>query len=130
MASFTDPASWGGSMGERSALAELSARFEQATAELTIPDVSGPATSRRLTDIAAQAGLGSFFGTIAFVGESSSGSFEVQFNDTGTNTGYSSTWPQWAFELAKAALLGGKHVLVLANGDPFGSNLVSVLVFA
>ncbi|HYY80601.1 MAG TPA: hypothetical protein VFD04_15670 [Actinomycetes bacterium] len=117
-------------MGERSALAELSARFEQATAELTIPEVTGPATSRRLADIAAQAGLAAFFGTIAFVGENSSGAFEVQFNDTASNTGYSSFWPQWAFELAKAALLGGKNVLVLANGDPFGSNLVSVLVFA
>jgi hypothetical protein len=52
----------------------------------------------------------------------------VQINVPSTDTGYSSEWPQWAFELAKAALLTGKQVWVLANGDPFGSNLVTVLI--
>jgi hypothetical protein len=54
----------------------------------------------------------------------------VQFNDTSSNTGYSSAWPQWAFELAKDALLAGKDVWVIANGDPFGSNLLDVLILS
>ena len=39
-------------------------------------------------------------------------------------------WPQWAFSLAKDALLANKRVWVGSNGDPFGSNLVFVLILA
>jgi hypothetical protein len=117
-------------MTERNALADLSAKLGQAAAELTTRDVNVPEVSQQLADIAAQAGGGSFFGTIAFVGQSSDGSFQVQFNDTSSNTGFSSLWPQWAYELAKTALLNSKNVLIFSNGPPFGVNLVSVFIFA
>lgn len=58
--------------------------------------------------------------------KAATGSKEPPYN----GSGYSSTWPLWAFELAKAALLYGKKVFIIANGDPFGSNLVQVLIFA
>lgn len=54
----------------------------------------------------------------------------MQVDDPATNTGYSSDCPQWAFELAQAALLAGKKVLLVANGNPFGSNLVTVLILS
>jgi hypothetical protein len=44
--------------------------------------------------------------------------------------GFASTWPEWAFGIARDSLLYGKKVWVLANGDPFGSNLVNVLLYA
>ena len=73
------------------------------------------------------AGFQSLTGTIAFAGQNSNGSFSVQFN-VQNGGGFSSAWPQWAFSLAKDALLADKRVWVGSNGDPFGSNLVFVLI--
>ena len=73
------------------------------------------------------AGFQSFIGTIAFAGQHASGSFSVQFN-VQNGGGFSSAWPQWAFSLAKDSLLANKRVWVGSNGDPFGSNLVFVLI--
>jgi hypothetical protein len=76
---------------------------------------------------AAQAlGLSSAIGTAAFVGRMASGEYAVQFNNPANNTGYSSFWPVWAYEVAKSALENGKRLWVGSNGDPFGSNLVFV----
>lgn len=84
---------------------------------------------KHLEQLALAVGSKGYFGKIAFAGQASNGIYNVQFNaDNGS--GYSSTWPLWAFELAKAALLYGKKVFIIANGDPFGSNLVQVLIFA
>jgi hypothetical protein len=41
--------------------------------------------------------------TVTVVGQHSSGDYSVEFKNQ--NGGFSSTWPHWAFELAKAALL-------------------------
>ena len=71
-------------------------------------------------------GLSSAIGTLAFVGRNASGDYLVQFNDQANNTGYSSAWPLWAYEVAKSALENGKKLWVGSNGDPFGSNLVFV----
>ena len=72
-------------------------------------------------------GLSSFIGTVAFVGRTPS-DYEVQFN-TG-NTGYSSSWPAWAADMARLSLETGKRLWVISNGDPFGFNLVNVIVLA
>lgn len=78
---------------------------------------------------AEAAGLSSAVGTIAFAGQYASGSYAVQFNrDDGH--GFSSTWPQWAYEIAKDSLAADKRVWVGSDGDPFGSNLVFVLMYA
>jgi hypothetical protein len=102
--------------------------FEQLTANLKIlsSDVSG--VPQQLADAVAQAGLQATTGTIAFAGRHSSGDYAVQYNDQ--NGGFSSAWPQWAFELAKAALLANKRVWVASNGDPFGSNLAFVMILS
>ena len=70
----------------------------------------------------------SYIGTVAFIGRDSSGGYSVQFN-TG-NTGYSSSWPEWAFEMAKTSLITGKRLWVIANGAPFGFDLLNVMVLA
>jgi len=115
-------------MSEQATVAEMSAQLEEATTDLRIPDSELVGVPRQFVDAVTAAGLQAFVGTIAFAGQQASGSFSVQYNTQ--NTGYSSAWPQWAFELAKAALLANKQVFVSSNGDPFGSNLVSVLIFA
>jgi len=117
-------------MSVNSELAGLTARVQQATANLTIRDVGRPRLPQHLLDVAAQVGAQAFVGTIALVGQDSGGNYEVQFNDTNANIGYASDWPLWAFELAKTAMLASKQVLLLANGDPFGFNLVSVAILA
>ena len=109
---------------------DLAAKFHRATAELKIQDVSRAKVAARFAHAAAPLGISVYLGTIANVGRNSSGGNQVQFDDPATNTGYVSEWPQWAFGLAEPALLGGKEVLLVANGDPFGVNLVDVLILA
>jgi hypothetical protein len=113
---------------EQAALADAIARIEQAAAEIKTPSSELVNLPRQLGDSLAQAGFQATTGTIAFAGQYASGSYSVQYNDQ--NGGFSSSWPQWAFELAKAALLGNKRVWVASNGDPFGFNLVFVMILA
>ena len=109
-------------------IADLTARFEEVTAQLRTPGNELAGIPRQLADAVAAAGFQATTGTIAFAGQYATGSYAVQYNDQ--NGGFSSTWPEWAFELAKAALLGARRVWVASNGDPFGSNLVFVLILA
>lgn len=114
-------------MTPSTAVAEMSSRFEKVTDEVRIPVDQLTSLSPPLVDAVALAGFQSAVCTVAFAGQYATGSFAVQVNSpTG---GFSSTWPQWAFELAKAALVANKRVWVGSNGDPFGSNLVFVLIF-
>lgn len=84
---------------------------------------------KQLEKLVLEAGSKGYFGKITFAGQASNGVYNVQFNaDNGT--GYSSTWPEWAFELAKLALLYSKKVFIIANGEPFGLNLIQVLLFS
>ena len=115
-------------MAEQGEFADTVARIEQAAAEIKIAGAELADLPEQLTNIVAQAGFQATTGTIAFAGQYATGSYAVQYNDQ--NGGFSSTWPQWAFELAKAALLGSKKVWVASNGDPFGTNLVFVLILA
>jgi hypothetical protein len=117
-------------MSVTSDVADLMARVQQATGEMKILNATRAQLRERLTDAASPLGISVYVGTIATAGEYSDGSYWVQFDDTSTNSGYASAWPQWAFELAQSALLAGKEVLLLANGDPFGSNLVLVLLMS
>jgi hypothetical protein len=103
-------------------------RFQQLIADLKIPSGEVSGVPQQLAEAVAQAGLDATTGTIAFAGQYASGDYAVQYNNQ--NGGFSSAWPQWAFELAKAALLANKRVWVAANGDPFGFNLVFVLVLS
>jgi hypothetical protein len=66
-------------------------------------------------------------GSIVQAGPNNDGTFQVQFN-SGT-TGYSDTWPKWAYEAARDALLHGRQVLVIHTGDiVYGTNLVGVII--
>ena len=109
-------------------LAEMTEALENASANLSSTSVTEPGLMQ-LSDLADRVGASSFIGRIALAGQTSSGSFWVQFNVDG-NGGFASSWPGWAFELAKSALLSNKRVWVISNGDPFGSNLLQVLLLA
>ena len=89
-------------MSVQTAVDETS-RFEQLVADLKIPSGDVTGVPQQLADAIAQAGLEAGTGTIAFAGKHSSGNYAVEFDDQ--NGGVSPRWPQWAFELAKAALL-------------------------
>jgi hypothetical protein len=115
-------------MTSQGELADVTSRLEEATEELMTPSDELAGVSRRLVEAVGAAGLQATTGTIAFAGQYATGSYNVQYNNQ--NGGFSSTWPQWAFELAKEALVSGKRVWVASNGDPFGSNLVFVLHLA
>ncbi len=81
---------------------------------------------QQLADFAAELNFQSYMGWILHAGRVSDGKFQVQFNISGN--GYSSRWPEWAFESAKEALLHRKKVWVISDGKPFGGNLLQVLV--
>ena len=115
-------------MTEQGEFADAVARIEQAAAEIKIAGAELADLPKQLTYIVAQAVFQATTGTIAFAGQYATGNYAVQYNDQ--NGGFSSTWPLWAFELANAALLGSKRVWVASNGDPFGTNLVFVLILA
>ena len=82
---------------------EETRRFEQLLADLKIPEGALAGVPQQLAAAVAQAGFEASTDTIALAGQHSSGDYSVEFNNQ--NGGFSSTWPHWAFELAKAALL-------------------------
>lgn len=106
------------------------ARFQQATSELTIPGGSRDRLREQLAKAADPLDQSIYTGTIYSVGETSGVGYTVGFTDTATNSGYYDLWPQWAFGLAQAALLTGKDVQLVANGLPFGANLVNVSILS
>ena len=84
--------------------ADVDAVIEQVMADHTVSTSEMLGVPREIASAVEQAGLTTSTGTIAFAGQYASGSFAVQYNSpTG---GFSSTWPEWAFKLAKDALLG------------------------
>jgi hypothetical protein len=89
-------------MSAQTAVDETS-RFELLVADLKIRSGDLTGVPQQLADAVAQAGLEANPGTIAFAGKHPSGDYPVEFKDQ--NGGFSDRWPQWAFELAKAALL-------------------------
>jgi hypothetical protein len=91
-------------------LAEMTEALENASANLSSTSVTEPGLMQ-LSELADQVGASSFIGRDG-------------------NGGFASSWPGWAFELAKSALLSNKRVWVISNGDPFGSNLLQVLLLA
>ncbi|MBI4785207.1 MAG: hypothetical protein HY785_28460 [Oscillatoriophycideae cyanobacterium NC_groundwater_1537_Pr4_S-0.65um_50_18] len=104
---------------------ELDARFQKG---LTLTSFKSEEL-KHLDQVATALRAKGYLGKIAFAGQSSSGTYSVQFN-VDNDGGYSSVWPQWAYELAKLSLLNNKKLYVISNGDPFGANLIQVLIFA
>lgn len=43
---------------------------------------------------------------------------------------YTMRWPDWAYSLAKDALLSGRHLFVMARGEPLGPSLLEVHLLA
>ena len=76
-------------------------RFEQLLADLKIPSGDFTGVPQQLADAVVQAGFEA--STVTVVGQHSSGDYSVEFKNQ--NGEFSFTWPYWAFELAKAALL-------------------------
>src|SRR3954451_15683555 len=88
-------------MSEQATIAEMSARFEEATTDLRIPDSELVGVPRQFADAVTAAGLQAFVGTIAFAGQQASGSFSVQYNTQ--KTGYSLTRPPGGLGIAEDA---------------------------
>lgn len=106
---------------------DLNMRLRAEIAQLTLPEMPVSDQLESIASKAAQVGATSYTGTVAFFGQNSTAGYQVQFNVDNAG-GFSSTWPQWAYEHAKAAKLYAKKLWILANGDPFGSNLLFVMV--
>jgi hypothetical protein len=85
----------GSSMSAQTTVDERT-RFEQLLADLKIPSGDLTGVPQQFAGAVAEAGFEASTGT-------SNGDYSVEFNNL--NGGFSSTWPHWAFELAKAALL-------------------------
>jgi hypothetical protein len=108
---------------------EMAERLLRSVGDVALPDAAAVDRDHPLAAAAQAAALSSAIGRIVLAGVYSTGDTWVQFNADG-GSGYASAWPAWAFGIAKDALLSGKKVWVLSNGDPFGSNLVTVLLYA
>jgi len=101
----------------------------QAANKVTVPDVSAGLDRHPLAQAADAAGLTSGIGRIVLAGSYPNGAKWVQFNVDG-GSGFASSWPDWAYDVAEKALIDKIKVWVLSNGDPFGSNLSLVLLYA
>ncbi len=108
---------------------ELQKKLEVHLGKGVTQSLAGEALLPDLSRAALELGVTVYTGTIAYVGKAAAGDGNVQFN-ANNNTAYSSSWPAWAWEQAKLALSLNKRTVVLANGQPFGANLVQVLVMA
>jgi hypothetical protein len=116
------------SEGNKAQLAELQKQVNATFDRVRVSDFGDAPKYQTLANAINALAIDSYVGTVAFVGRDSGGGYDVQFN-TG-NTGYSSSWPEWAFEMAKTSLVTGKRLWVIANGAPFGSDLLNVMVLA
>jgi hypothetical protein len=109
---------------DKVAMPEWQAKFDQVKSQnLRINRAEDPflqALSDKLSTDAAS----SFVGEVVSAGRESNGKFFVNYIAGGA--GYYSFWPQWAFDLAKSALLYGKRLGVVSNGAPYGENLLYV----
>jgi hypothetical protein len=102
-------------MADQKTRINVEERIRGVAAEMRIPGDHLLGVPQELAEAVTAAGLQASTGTVAFAGQYASGGFAVQYNDQ--NGGFSSVWPQWAFDLAKAALLGGRRVWVASNGE-------------
>src|ERR1700752_981921 len=89
------------SEASKAELAELQKQVDAKFDRVKSADLGGGPKFQQIANALDPLAVDSYIGTVAFVGQTSTGGYEVQFN-TG-NTGYSSFWPQWAFELAQSA---------------------------
>lgn len=80
---------------------------------------------KQITEKLVAAGLSSDVGTVAYAGRDATGAGKVQVNVP--SGGYASTWPEWAYGVAEAALHANKKVWVIYTVTPFGTNLAQVL---
>ena len=87
--------------------------------EPVLPDRFAP-----LWKSAADRGAQGAIGTIRYAGRAADGANHICL-DTATMS-YTMRWPDWAFALAKDALLSDRRLFVMARGEPFGANLLEV----
>jgi hypothetical protein len=115
-------------MSEKTQIADLQQQVNAKFDRVNVADLGDGPKFQAIANALNTLTVGSYIGAVAFIGRNSSGDYDVQFN-TG-NTGYSSAWPEWAFEMAKTSLVTGKQLWVISNGVPFGSDLLTVIVLA
>ena len=104
----------------------LGAPPTKLSAGVVIQDSSRDKLPESLRQLAPN--LSWYTGTILSAGLWADGMTQVEFHDPATNLGYVAPWPPWAFDLAKAALLSSKRVLIGSDGEPSGNNISAVLI--
>jgi hypothetical protein len=82
---------------------------------------------KKLDEEAKKRRLIPYNGFVFFAGQMSDGSYKVDFRTA--SLARSSLWPKWAYEVALDALLHSKPLHVVADGEPLGDKLDSVLIF-
>ena len=115
-------------MTNSESITDARAQFEQAVAGLKIPGTELPGVPQQLVDAATRAGNESHVVSVIHVTQYASGKFSVHIDDIANNVGFIRYWPQWAADIAKTALLSGKHLWVISFGDPGGDNLLAVTI--
>jgi hypothetical protein len=107
-------------------LARLQQQIDQEFAQAVTTQTVEGSHLQHLSSTAVSLGFEVYIGSVAYVGRTSIGKYGVQFN--AGRVAYASYWPQWAFDLAKSALLYGKKLRVMADGEPLGQNLLAVTI--
>ena len=93
---------------------------------MTFETADPGAQLEQLRETLSPAGVSLNVGSIYCAGRQSSGTALVEVGVGSPPIGYFSIWPEWAYEVAKDALLFNKQVFLTYNDVPFGLNLYMV----
>ncbi|MFY9835571.1 MAG: hypothetical protein WAK55_03735 [Xanthobacteraceae bacterium] len=108
---------------KKAKLKKLQRQVNRKLRNLVIP--AGEDRTENIAKALAPLNLHVTLATVYLVGQNLAGKYLVGFVDRNGNS-YTSTWPPWAYNLAQAALLSGKPLLLIFAPPKLGSTQLIV----
>jgi hypothetical protein len=110
-------------MAQKKKLKKLQKRVNKKLKNLVIP--AGKDRTEHIAKTLANLNLHVTGATVYLVGQNLAGDCLVGFVDPNGNS-YTSPWPPWAYNVAQAALLSGKPLLLIFAPPKLGNTLLVV----
>ena len=105
----------------------ISARAQDLFSELDkLTNAGEPWSEQNVRGAAGKLALDFYAGSIGWVGDNGA-NFSAQFAYAG-EPGLSGAWPEWAYKIARDALLHKRKIWVIASGPPVDMNIVWAVV--
>jgi hypothetical protein len=108
---------------KKAKLKKLQRQLNKKLRNLVIP--AGEDRTENIAKALVRLNLHVTLATVYLVGQNLAGDYLVGFVDRNGNS-YTSTWPPWAYNLAQAALLSGKPLLLIFAPPKLGNTQLVV----